>query len=237
MREAPDSVTTDHIRSVHLSFRTPRLISGKSTFDVMYRMSTLENIAPIPEEELQFAKNCPVLVPSSLVPSSSDDATPICKKEMDGWVRGTVASSFKAIGDTEESYGVTLESGSKVNGVRRDSIRYCEPTAAAHAMAMAPATMQAVSTSLEGTASTDAAKPRNAAIPTQNTSSRKKPPAGIAPAVPPLSTPITAGPSSSSDMDTKESSLSSCPENNTVRRIDIPDSIDFEKVKRKYHIV
>mmetsp|Transcript_35297 Transcript_35297/g.77312 ORF Transcript_35297/g.77312 Transcript_35297/m.77312 type:complete len:1272 (-) Transcript_35297:2361-6176(-) len=230
MREASDSVTTGRIRSVHLSFRTLRLISGRSTFDIMYRMSTMENIiAPIPEEELQFAKNCPVLVPSSLVPcsTSSDEATPTCK-ENEGWLRGTVASSFKAIGDTEESYGVTLENGSKVNGVRRDSIRYCEPAAAALATTMAPATMQAISTGLEGIAPANTDEPST--IPAQN---GKNPPAGLAPAAPPSSTPTTAALSSSSDMDTKESSsLSSCPESNTVRRIDIPDSIDFEEVKR-----
>ena len=246
MRATRDSIPiTGFVRSVHLQLRTPYLVSGESKFDVLYRVETegcfmdssLDIVPPIPEEEIQYAGECKVFVKSSLVPGPIRDGS-TCTPSGEGnecWVAGIVASGYKFPGDTKESYVVTLENGCTVNAVPRDSIRYQDSTAVV--LAGGKSSSKGLGRTTPSDFATSKTTGVSAATPKQNT---KRQAPELVPPIPLSSTPATATPSSddaskaSSDMDTKESwSLPSCPEANTIRRINIPDSIDFEKVKSK----
>lgn len=114
---ADGSTSAYTICSVHLKLSSDKLVSGRSNFDVLFKVGTGEDEKILPEESLVYARDCPILVKSVAVPHIKSES---------GWVPATVKSSMQLPGALEEDYVVTIANGGTAH-VPRDTIRYRDP--------------------------------------------------------------------------------------------------------------
>jgi len=128
-----DNIVSGFVRSVHLKLASP--ILGKSTYLVCYKLATegnfigdcLKDIVAVPEEALQFATKCPVLIPASFAPQLFSYGGDVNAADS-ALTQGAIISSYKSICDSEESYIISLADGGRVSGVPRDLVRFRPPS-------------------------------------------------------------------------------------------------------------
>lgn len=201
------------ICSVHLKLTSDELVSGRSNFDVLFKVGTGEDDKILSEESLVFARDCPIFVQADAVPHFKRDS---------GWVPATVKSSMKLPGAIEEDYVVTIANGGTAH-VPRDTIRYRNPT---------------LSKDTGVPASNEHTKPISAATSVADPA----PPVAVVVAPVPTSTTETVSAESVTEDGSKGSSSherapkkvanASDPSAIIVCRIDVPDRVAFGTIQK-----
>ena len=204
------------ICSVHLKLSSDELVSGRSNFDVLFKVGTGENEKILSEESLVYARDCPIFVKSDAVPHV---------KSQSGWVPATVKSSMKLPGALEEDYVVTIANGGTAH-VPRDTIHYRVPTLFENTG------VSTLTTLIEH------AKPPPVAISVPDPA----PPVAVVVAPAPMSTTETASTESvTEDASKGSSSLKTAPKKVAnasdpsamiVCRIDVPNRVAFGAVQK-----
>ena len=97
-----ESTNAYTICSVYLRLSSDELVSGRSNFDVLFKVGTGTNAKILSEESLVYARDCPIFIKSNAVPHV---------KSQSGWVPATVKSSITLPDALEEDYVVTIANG------------------------------------------------------------------------------------------------------------------------------
>ena len=208
-----ESTNAYTICSVYLRLSSDELVSGRSNFDVLFKVGTGTNAKILSEESLVYARDCPIFIKSNAVPHV---------KSQSGWVPATVKSSITLPDALEEDYVVTIANGGTAH-VPRDAIRYRNPTLPENT---------GLSTSIEH------AKPASVA----NSVPDPSPPVAVVVAPAPTSTAETVSTESvtedasngSSSLQRNQKKVANASDHSAtiVCRIDVPDRLTFGTVQK-----